>query len=103
MRSIPFPRVPDSQREKYSANGLTLRTFGTEPEDLVLDLADADRRRVEEGILACCTRKETDGRVDAGFFTELEVGKRTEALLLVMALTSRGELDIQLRCVNPAC
>jgi hypothetical protein len=95
--------MPESLRSRYRADGLTLREFGTEQEDLNLDFGSGDRPRLEQGLLACCTRTESGGRLDTELFAELELGKRTEALLRLMGLTAGADLEVHLQCSNAGC
>jgi hypothetical protein len=103
MPIAPFPRIPDSLRRRYCAEGLFLCGFGGELEDLEPDFGGANRARLERDVLACCARLESGESLPGGFFRDLEVGKRTEALLLLAELTTGRGIDAEVRCANPAC
>jgi hypothetical protein len=103
MPNAPFPRIPDSLREKYCAAGMYLRGFGIELEDLTPDFGSANRSRLERDVLACCVRMVSGESLPAAFFRDLEVGKRTEVIVQLAELTTGRAIDAELRCANSEC
>lgn len=101
--SVPFPRIPESLCAEFGINALRLRAYGTEAADLDVDFSDPDLPRLEIAILAGCTRADPNMPIAPEFFPQLEVGKRTEGLLVLAALSGAPLVDIHLRCANPAC
>lgn len=100
----PFPEVPRSVRERFAAEPLSLRPFGISAEDREVDFTETPRPVVETQILWRCTQNGGGERPPEDFFWELEIGKRTQCLLIIAALSEKVQvLTIELRCSNPEC
>ena len=102
-RSVPFPALPDALRARFGIAALRLRAYGTEAADLDIDFGDPDLLSLELEILAGCTRAESDAPIPPEFFASLEVSKRTEALLMLAAVSGAPLIEIRLRCSRAAC
>src|SRR5215207_4134617 len=100
-RPFPFPRLAGGPS---GGGALRLRPFGVDERDLSVDFAATARPLLVTEILALCT--ESDDRAappDRGFFWDLTVGKRTEALLAIAAGTTGPCVSAVLRCPEPGC
>jgi len=102
-RSGPFPALPDALRARFGITALRLRAYGTEAADLDVDFGDPDLLSLEMAILVGCTRAAPDAAIPPEFFPSLEVSKRTEALLMLAAVSGAPLIEIRLRCANAAC
>lgn len=111
-RQHPFPAIPEEIKDKFAISNLFLRPFGWFEQDLNIDFNQKLRPYLETQILECCTRdsncKRCDAfgatrRIDRNFFWELEIGKRTECLLILATLAGASELTVSFRCLNQAC
>jgi hypothetical protein len=101
--SVPFPPIPGSLFPEFGIDALRLRAYGTEAADLDVDFRDPDLPRLAVAILTACTRAEPEMPIAPDLFAHIEVGKRTEALLALAALSGKPLIDIHLRCANSAC
>jgi hypothetical protein len=89
--------------KEYSADGLTLRSFGLLAEDREVDFA-APRPLLETQVLNCCTQDAAGYSLPEEFFWSLEVGERIHCLLIIAALGAPDTgLDIDLRCPYSEC
>ena len=102
-RSVPFPALPASLTERFGIGALRLRAYGADAADLDVDFGDRDVLGLEIAILARCTRADPEAPIPPDFFPCLEMSKRTEALLMLAALSSTPLVEVQLRCAGPAC
>jgi hypothetical protein len=100
---VPFPRVPDSIREKYFIGNLSLRPFGLFENDLEVNFHQKLRPHLVTQVLECCTRDKSGKTPDQAFFWELAVGKRIECLLTIATLRDSSDLSVRLRCLSEAC
>ncbi len=100
--NVPFPPIPQEIKAS-SGRDLFLRPFGWLEEDLNIDFNQRLRPYLEIQILECCTTDKDGRRCNSNFFWELEMGKRTECLLILSTLTGASELTVGLRCLNQAC
>jgi len=100
--TAPYPALPPSFLESAVPalpfrGVLRLRRFGTQLEDLRVDLTGNDRPHAITNILECCT---VPG-VGRDFSWDLPIGKRIECLLVLAALDGAEQVDADLRC--PSC
>ena len=103
-RTLPFPEYPVELQEKFSLGDLWLRSFGFFAADLEIDFTLAPRPLQETQILRSCTIDQSGSHPAADFFWDLEVGKRTQCLLIIAALSGQAEqLTLELRCPNLKC
>lgn len=103
--AVPFPAVPRRLVEAYGLGDLSLRRFGTSPDDLEVDFEQASKPKLITDLLANCTCW-PDGRSPLrGFLWDLDVGKRIECLLLISGLEEEDHdrLTVPLRCNQDRC
>jgi hypothetical protein len=100
---LPFPRVPENVKGRYSISDLALRPFGLYESDLNLDFSHTARPFLVTRILESCTRDAQGGAVEQKFFWNLTVGKRIECLLSLAAFGEHSEIPITFLCPNQAC
>jgi len=100
---LPFPRLPEEVKVRYSISDLALRPFGLYESDLNVDFNHTARPFLVTRILEGCTRDAQGGAVDQGFFWNLTVGKRIECLLNLTAFGDRSEIPITFLCPNETC
>ncbi len=81
---------------------LSMRPFGWLAEDLEIDFHQT-RPHLETQILECCISNKEGTKLDRGFFWNLEVGKRTEYLLVLATLPNNSQFGVNLRCSNLEC
>jgi hypothetical protein len=82
---------------------LSLRPFGAAPRDVEVDLFAGDRPRVVTELLRRCAVDAGGGEVPEGLLWGLPVGRRTEALAALCALSGAASLDRTLSCPAPEC
>ena len=102
-RPFPFPRLAGSPRD---GGALRLRPFGVDERDLSVDFAATARPLLVTEVLELCTESDDRGaRPDRGFFWDLTVGKRTEALLAVAGGGGAAGpcVSVVLRCPAGGC
>ena len=102
-RSVPFPALPEALCARFGIGALRLRAYGSDAADLDVDFGDPDLLGLEITILTTCTRADPEAPIPPEFFPCLEVSKRTEALLMLTALSSTPLVEIPLRCASAAC
>ena len=100
---LPFPRVPETVKARYSVGELTLRPFGLYERDLSVDFNHAQRPFLVTQILECCTRDARGEKVEQSFFWNLTVGKRIECLLNLISSGEQPEISVAFLCPNGAC
>lgn len=100
---MPFPPIADALRDQFAVKSLALRAFGVLAEDQEVNFYQRIRPYLETQILECCTRNQSDERLDREFFWSLGLGKRIECLLTIAELTDTPDFTIALRCLNPNC
>jgi hypothetical protein len=102
-----FPRLPEAFTARYGIERLTLRPFGQGQRDLEVDFHQAFRPYLVTDLLQCCTEMEIGQKENtfpgAGFFWQLTVGKRLEALLTIVTREGAEDLTLQLRCLTENC
>ena len=82
---------------------LSLRPFGWFAEDLAIDFQQTRRPHLETQILECCISNREGTKLDHGFFWNLEIGKRTEYLLVLATLPNNSQFSVNLYCSNLEC
>ncbi len=100
---LPFPRLPEAFKARYSAGDLALRPFGLYESDLDVDFDRTPRPVLVTRILECCTRDSRREKVEQGLFWSLTVGKRIECLLNLLCSGAGSEISVALRCPDQAC
>lgn len=88
--------------------GYLIRPFGQNAADIDVDFQQPCRPLLVTQVLQYCTQKENGEEIAGGFFQDLPVGKRIEALLAIAALTARGTIEppgllLQLHCLKETC
>jgi hypothetical protein len=101
--TVSFPNLRSTIKDRFAIANLSLRPFGGCEEDLEIDFNQPYRPNLETQILECCTRNHDNVKLDQNFFWSLEIGKRTEFLLIIATLEDKPELIVNLRCLNPKC
>jgi hypothetical protein len=82
---------------------LSVRPFGWWTEDLQIDFHQTRRPQLETQILECCISNKEGTKLDRSFFWNLEIGKRTEYLLVLATLPNNSQFGVNLRCSNLEC
>ena len=100
---LPFPRLPEAVKQRYSISELTLRPFGIYENDLNLDFINSPRPFLVTDILDSCTTDVFGNRVDRNLFWDLTVGARTECLLRLISAGDQFEIELSLKCPNRDC
>lgn len=100
---LPFPRLPEEVKVRYSITDLALRPFGLYENDLNVDFNHTARPFLVTRILEGCTRDARGQAVDQSFFWNLTVGKRIECLLSLSAFGEELAIPVTFRCPNEAC
>jgi hypothetical protein len=103
MSNVPFPPISEEIKTKFAVSNLSLYPFGWLEEDLNVDFNQKMRPYLETQILECCTRDSDGKKCDRNLFWELEMGTRTECLLILLTLGGASELILNLRCLNEVC
>jgi hypothetical protein len=80
-----------------------LRRFGERLTDLSVDFSDLPRPELITELLSLCCRTETGAAVGRETLLEMPVGLRTEAILLLGALSDARPYEWQMTCAAPAC
>jgi hypothetical protein len=106
--SHPFPHIPDSLKSKYGAGELVIRPFGKNAADIEIDFQHPFRPFLVTQLLRCCTQKGNGENIAEGFFWDLTVSKRIEALFSIVTSTfsktaGNPELVLQLHCLKENC
>jgi hypothetical protein len=100
----PFPDIPEALRKRFSNGALFLRAFGFFPQDREIDFDLSSRPLLETDILRCCTLDASGNGMPEDFFWDLEVGTRTECMLIIATLSQGVDhFTIDLRCAHPDC
>lgn len=94
---VDFPSLPVPLAEKYPAEKLSFRAYGTEKEDLAVDFSEPDLPFLVSRILAQCAVSRTDDLPEQ-FFWELSVGKRLECLLRLAAGAEKEAFSFPFGC-----
>ncbi len=100
---LPFPRIPEAVKTRYSISDLALRPFGLFESDLNIDFAHTPRPFLVTEILDCCTTDAQGNKVERSFFWDLNVGTRTACLLRLISTEDQSEILLSLRCPNNSC
>lgn len=100
---LPFPRLPEEVKARYSISDLALRPFGLYESDLNVDFNHTVRPYLVTRILESCTRDAQGEAVEQSFFWNLTVGKRIECLLSLTAFGEHSEIPFTFLCPNEVC
>src|SRR5215210_2611700 len=95
--TVDFPSLPVPLAEKYPAQALRFRAFGTEKEDLAVDFSQTDLPVLVSRILAQCLSSQTEN-LPEHFFWDLSVGKRLEYLLRLAAGAEKTTFSFAFEC-----
>lgn len=95
--TVDFPFLPSSLADKYPAERLKFRAFGTEKEDLAVDFSQADLPVLVTQILTQCLISRTEN-LPGQFFWDLSVGKRLECLLRLAAGAENSSFSFPFGC-----
>jgi hypothetical protein len=100
---LPFPRLPEAVKARYSISDLALRPFGLYESDLNVDFDRTPRPILVTHILECCTRNAQEEKVEQSLFWHLPIGKRIECLLTLLLSGAGSEIPLVFRCPNKSC
>jgi len=95
---VDFPALPAAFAEKFPAEDLKFRAFGTEESDLVIDFSsETESPALVTQILEQCAGS-ADGSLPTDFFREMSAGKRLECLLRLAAGNKQTEFSFPFKC-----
>jgi hypothetical protein len=97
IETIDFPSLPAPLTEKYSAEDLNFRLFGTEKEDLAVNFSQTDLPDLVKRILSQCTVSQTKS-LPEHFFLDMSAGKRLECLLRLAAGAEKSAFSFPFGC-----
>ncbi len=95
--TIPLPELPPSFAAAFPAGGIGMRRFGIFESDLAVDFTGSNIPALVTRILEQCAAG-PEGRLPAGFFRGLSVGKRLECLLALAAGEQRSPFNFPFHC-----
>jgi len=79
---------------------LVLRSFGSKEADIDIDFQQPVRPRLVTEILECCSESSD---IEPGYFWEMTVSRRIEALLAIVTNGGTTELALQFPCSRDTC
>src|SRR5271165_3229226 len=95
------PGWPAADARSNAPRGL--RRFGEQLSDLSVDFSDLPRPELITELLSLCCRSATGAPVAREALLEMPVGVRTEAIVLLGALSDARAYEWQMTCATPAC